>query len=207
MTAKNLIENKKAVLGIELGSTRIKAVLIDEENNPIASGNFDWENSFENGMLCLGKGHDNAVYSGQQLSRSQLLKFKAKFDLAGYEGWGFNQESDYAYFWGSTGYSIVIKRDVFEVQKRAKVNGAVQTGIVKTFANEESICTSGVWYTVETGVVSTVMGPRIIVKIDGKTVVDYVDTADVTCDELGYFSFLDASGSTGTYLAPADYTE
>ena len=50
MTAKNLIENKKAVLGIELGSTRIKAVLIDEENNPIASGNFDWENSFENGI-------------------------------------------------------------------------------------------------------------------------------------------------------------
>lgn len=190
-------DDKMNIEAVDLGGW-----IKDQSNWKINGGN-----SFENGMLCLGKGHDNAVYSGQQLSRSQLLKFKAKFDLAGYEGWGFNQESDYAYFWGSTGYSIVIKRDVFEVQKRAKVNGAVQTGIVKTFANEESICTSGVWYTVETGVVSTVMGPRIIVKIDGKTVVDYVDTADVTCDELGYFSFLDASGSTGTYLAPADYTE
>ena len=35
---KNAIQNGKTVLGIELGSTRIKAVLIDENNNPIASG-------------------------------------------------------------------------------------------------------------------------------------------------------------------------
>ncbi len=34
---KNAIINGKTVLGIELGSTRIKAVLIDENNTPIAS--------------------------------------------------------------------------------------------------------------------------------------------------------------------------
>lgn len=50
MTSKELIENKKAVLGIEFGSTRIKAVLIDENNAPIASGNYDWENSFVDGL-------------------------------------------------------------------------------------------------------------------------------------------------------------
>ena len=33
---KEMIENGRAVLGIELGSTRIKAVLIDEDHNPIA---------------------------------------------------------------------------------------------------------------------------------------------------------------------------
>jgi sugar (pentulose or hexulose) kinase len=38
------------ILGIEFGSTRIKAVLINEENKPIASGGFDWENLFENGV-------------------------------------------------------------------------------------------------------------------------------------------------------------
>ena len=36
-------------LGIELGSTRIKAVLIDEEHEPIASGSFVWENQLKNG--------------------------------------------------------------------------------------------------------------------------------------------------------------
>ena len=40
----------KTVLGIELGSTRIKAVLIDEKHVPIASGDFEWENQLVNGV-------------------------------------------------------------------------------------------------------------------------------------------------------------
>ena len=40
------IKAGKAVLGIELGSTRIKAVLIDEDKSPIASGSYDWENQY-----------------------------------------------------------------------------------------------------------------------------------------------------------------
>ena len=39
----------KTSLGIELGSTRIKAVLIDENHTPVASGSYDWENKLENG--------------------------------------------------------------------------------------------------------------------------------------------------------------
>ena len=35
---KEAIENGKTSLGIELGSTRIKAVLIDESHKPVASG-------------------------------------------------------------------------------------------------------------------------------------------------------------------------
>ena len=40
---KTTIETGKAILGIEFGSTRIKAVLIDAHNNPIAQGSHDWE--------------------------------------------------------------------------------------------------------------------------------------------------------------------
>ena len=47
---KNTISTGRAVLGIELGSTRIKAVLIGEDNSPIASGSHDWENRYENGV-------------------------------------------------------------------------------------------------------------------------------------------------------------
>ena len=39
----------RTYLGIELGSTRIKAVLIDESFAPVASGSHDWENKLENG--------------------------------------------------------------------------------------------------------------------------------------------------------------
>ena len=50
MTTKELIQGGKAVLGIEFGSTRIKAVLIDQENKPIAQGSHDWENQLVDGL-------------------------------------------------------------------------------------------------------------------------------------------------------------
>ena len=48
-TAKDCIRAGEAVLGIEFGSTRIKAVLIDETHSPIASGDHAWENRLEGG--------------------------------------------------------------------------------------------------------------------------------------------------------------
>ncbi len=50
MGARETIASGKSVLGIEFGSTRIKAVLVDENNKPIASGAHDWENRLENGI-------------------------------------------------------------------------------------------------------------------------------------------------------------
>ena len=44
------IAQGKTFMGIEFGSTRIKAVLIDETNAPIASGNHDWENQLVNNI-------------------------------------------------------------------------------------------------------------------------------------------------------------
>lgn len=49
-SAKNTIIEGKAILGIEFGSTRIKALLIDQDNNPIAQGTHDWENRFVNNL-------------------------------------------------------------------------------------------------------------------------------------------------------------
>ena len=50
LDAKSTIEAGKAILGIELGSTRIKAVLIDQENKPIAQGSHTWENQLVDGL-------------------------------------------------------------------------------------------------------------------------------------------------------------
>ncbi|ACT02836.1 xylulokinase [Paenibacillus sp. JDR-2] len=50
LDVREAIKNGKTVLGIELGSTRIKAVLIGEDNTPIASGSHDWENSYLNNI-------------------------------------------------------------------------------------------------------------------------------------------------------------
>lgn len=50
MTAKETIQQGKAILGIEFGSTRIKAVLIDQNNAPIAQGSHAWENQLVDGL-------------------------------------------------------------------------------------------------------------------------------------------------------------
>ncbi len=49
-TIPEAIKSGKTVLGIEFGSTRIKAVLIGEDHAPIVSGGHDWENQYEDGM-------------------------------------------------------------------------------------------------------------------------------------------------------------
>jgi len=60
---KKQIEDGRTVLGIELGSTRIKAVLAAEDNAPIASGSHDWENRLENGIWTYSL---EDVWSGLQ---------------------------------------------------------------------------------------------------------------------------------------------
>ena len=48
--AKACIGSGRTALGIEFGSTRIKAILVDERNTPIASGSHEWENRHDNGI-------------------------------------------------------------------------------------------------------------------------------------------------------------
>ena len=47
---KKAIQSGETILGIELGSTRIKAVLIAPDHTPIASGSHNWENRLENNI-------------------------------------------------------------------------------------------------------------------------------------------------------------
>lgn len=50
MNAEEIIKNGQTALGIELGSTRIKAVLTDLKGSVLAIGIYDWENSFVNNI-------------------------------------------------------------------------------------------------------------------------------------------------------------
>ena len=64
---KNLIiqdiQKGKTALGIEFGSTRIKAVLVGSDNTPIASGAHDWENQYENNIWTYSL---DAIWNGLQ---------------------------------------------------------------------------------------------------------------------------------------------
>ncbi len=60
---KSTIEAGRAILGIEFGSTRIKAVLIDEQNKPIAQGSHTWENQLVDGLWTYSI---DAIWNGMQ---------------------------------------------------------------------------------------------------------------------------------------------
>lgn len=79
MTPKQTIQDGRAILGIELGSTRIKAVLIDENNTPIAQGSHQWENQLVDGLWTYSV---EAVWYGMQDAYSNLRKdVLAKYDV------------------------------------------------------------------------------------------------------------------------------
>jgi sugar (pentulose or hexulose) kinase len=70
---------KKTVIGIELGSTRIKAVMVDQNFKSIASGDFEWENRLENGIWTY---HYDEVETGLRTCFVRLCSDgKAKFGV------------------------------------------------------------------------------------------------------------------------------
>ena len=80
MDNKDLIAGGNAVLGIEFGSTRIKAVLINDKYEPIANGSFTWENSLDNGIWTypLSQIHEGLKACYADLKNDVLQKYGIK---------------------------------------------------------------------------------------------------------------------------------
>ena len=81
MKAQELIQSGKTAIGIELGSTRIKAVLIDLEGNVLAVGIHDWENSFINGVWTYGMDEIDAGIRGSYSSLRKNVEEKYQVSL------------------------------------------------------------------------------------------------------------------------------
>lgn len=71
MDAKECIMQAKTALGIEFGSTRIKAILVNDKNEPIAQGAHDWENRYENGYWTYSL---DDIHTGLQSCYASLAK-------------------------------------------------------------------------------------------------------------------------------------
>ena len=67
---KRMIESGSTALGLEFGSTRIKAVLVDGTHHPVASGDHEWENRLENGFWTYSL---EDVWSGLKDSYRKLV--------------------------------------------------------------------------------------------------------------------------------------
>ncbi len=79
-TVMDAIRSGRTALGIELGSTRIKAVLISDTHQVLATGSYSWENRLENGLWTY---HLEDAIAGLQASFADLAAdVKAKYGLA-----------------------------------------------------------------------------------------------------------------------------
>jgi sugar (pentulose or hexulose) kinase len=79
MDIKQAIIDGRTSLGIEIGSTRIKAVLIGEDFSTIASGGYDWENRLEDGVWTY---HLDDMWTGLQVCYKKLADdVKEKFGI------------------------------------------------------------------------------------------------------------------------------
>ena len=76
---------KSTALGIELGSTRIKAVLIDKDHIPVASGDYEWENQLVNGIwtYSMDKIHEGIQTCFANLKADVKEKFGITLDTTG----------------------------------------------------------------------------------------------------------------------------
>lgn len=85
---KNIILNAETALGIEFGSTRIKSVLVDLNGSPLASGSFDWENSYKNGVwtYSLDEVFEGLRASFAALKKSVCDKYGVKLETVGSMG-------------------------------------------------------------------------------------------------------------------------
>ncbi len=79
MEAKQIISEGKTILGIEFGSTRIKAVLIDEKGMPLASGSHEWENQYVDGIWTYDL--DNVWKGLQDCYQDLLSDVKKQYDV------------------------------------------------------------------------------------------------------------------------------
>lgn len=68
-TVKEALQSGQLALGVEFGSTTIKAILTTESGQTIASGSYDWVNSFKDGLWTYALPD---VWSGLQMAYSQL---------------------------------------------------------------------------------------------------------------------------------------
>lgn len=96
------IESGKTALGVELGSTRIKAVLIGEDHTPIAAGSYEWENRYENGIWTYSledvwtglqesyRGLRNEVFEKYNISLDNVGSLGFSAMMHGYVAFGEN---------------------------------------------------------------------------------------------------------------------
>ena len=122
------IEGGRAILGVEFGSTRIKAVLVDESGAPIAQGDHEWENQLVNNIWTYDLG--DAVAGLQDCYANMLKDVQAKY------GCGITRLKAIGFSAMMHGYIVFNDRDELMVPFRTwrnTITGEAAAALTKLF--------------------------------------------------------------------------
>jgi hypothetical protein len=151
----------------------------------------------EGGLAFAPSGNGFAGYN-LKVPNYAIWSFKAGFDFTDnmWQGFSLRSQSISAAPWTTTSYLFVAKNNAFELQ-RFGPTGAFPEGVL-TVPN--TLVSSGTEHSVQFGALDVDDGVRLIVKIDGTTIFDYLDTNGYITDE-GYFGII-STGSAVLTLNP-----
>lgn len=146
-------------------------------------------------------------YSGGYISKIenyQMLKFKTKIDLndgTGAKGWvyyGLRADNNTGSYNNSRIYFVVVNESLIELQRWG-------SGERLYLSWDNNYIESGKEYDIEYGALDTEDGNvRIIFKVNGETVIDYVDTDEGRILESGYFTVFESRPGLSVYLLPTE---
>ncbi len=135
--------------------------------------------------LTADEGEGTVLLYNKPLTSKQKMKFKLKYDTVGdWHAIATRHVDKNASHTRSRSYFFVIKPDLIEFQK---YEGAGNGEIVVKIPNNEQIIKSGETYDVEVGSVNVDGGVLSTLKINGETIIEYLDSDDPIYDQ-GYFS-------------------
>jgi len=134
----------------------------------------------------------------------QTLKFRTKIDLndgAGGKGWiyyGLRADNNTGGYNNTKLYFVVVNETLIELQRWGSGERLYLTW-------DNKYIESGKEYEIEYGAIDTEDGNvRIVFKVDGETVIDYVDDSENKILDSGYFTVYESSPGISVYLLPTE---
>lgn len=181
-----------------VGYLSVSEFLADQEHWGFSGG----VSSFDSTGALKIDGSEYGYYAGKELAGYQMLKLKmyADFVDGDWIGFGLRQQAPgMAYAVGGVGYMLIIKQKKIEFQ-RYNSGG----GMLKEIDN--NCIKPNTWHEIEVGAIDVEGGIRVILRVDGETILNELDTEGVITKQ-GYFQVYNrlSTGYSGNVtIAPSD---
>lgn len=141
----------------------------------------------EENSVTIVPGDDRVLsYANTRIELGETVKFTLKFNPTNYQSIGII-DSTTERLWGSPGYSAVMRLGYIELQRyNYNASGELEGGILAYFPSKGMLY-SNMWMLCEFGYSQVHNGTRVVLKVDGVTLIDYVDTSTLAVTSGGHF--------------------